>query len=57
MDLLWETLRNQGYDPACPTNIAIWTPSTPEDVYDMRLEDKATSDDDVHVLLMTLIGA
>ena len=57
MDLLWETLRDQGYDPASPRNIKIWTPKSAEDVHNMSLVDEAPSEDDVHVLLTTLLGA
>jgi len=56
MDLVWETLRDQGYDPAGPQNVKLWTPGSAEEVYDMVLTDDAPTDDNVQVLLMNLLG-
>lgn len=56
MDLVWETLSDQGYDPARPRSIVIWTPSSVAEVYNMSLVDEAASEDNVEVLLMNLLG-
>ncbi|ORY33753.1 hypothetical protein BCR39DRAFT_519071 [Naematelia encephala] len=55
MNLVWNTLCQEGYDPDKPENIAIWTPSTVEELEAVQFLDEPVDEDDERVLIMSLL--